>query len=46
MLQALGAGPEREAFLAEYAALLREAYPAGPLGTVLPFRRLFVVARR
>jgi trans-aconitate 2-methyltransferase len=46
VLRALGAGPEREAFLAEYAALLREAYPAGPLGTVLPFRRLFVVARR
>ena len=40
------AGEEREAFLAEYAARLREAYPARPYGTVLPFRRLFVVARR
>src|SRR5262245_58267493 len=46
VLRALGAGPDREAFLAEYAALLREAYPARPFGTVLPFRRLFVVARR
>jgi trans-aconitate 2-methyltransferase len=46
VLRALGAGPDREAFLAEYAGLLREAYPPGPLGTVLPFRRLFVVARR
>jgi trans-aconitate 2-methyltransferase len=40
------AGEEREAFLAEYASRLREAYPARPFGTVLPFRRLFVVARR
>ncbi|HEY7201502.1 MAG TPA: trans-aconitate 2-methyltransferase [Candidatus Dormibacteraeota bacterium] len=39
-------GEEREAFLAEYAARLREAYPPGPSGTVLPFRRLFVVAQR
>jgi trans-aconitate 2-methyltransferase len=39
-------GAEREAFLAEYAARLREAYPARSFGTVLPFRRLFVVARR
>jgi trans-aconitate 2-methyltransferase len=40
------AGAEREAFLAEYAARLRAAYPARPHGTVLPFRRLFVVAER
>jgi trans-aconitate 2-methyltransferase len=33
-------------FLAEYGALVREAYPAGPHGTVLPFRRVFMVARR
>lgn len=39
-------GEERDAFLAEYAARLREAYPPRPFGTVLPFRRLFVVARR
>jgi trans-aconitate 2-methyltransferase len=37
---------EREAFLAEYAARLREAYPARPYGTVFPFRRLFMVAQR
>ena len=46
VLRTLGAGPDREAFLAEYAALLRKAYPARPFGTVLPFRRQFVVARR
>ncbi len=39
-------GAERDAFLAEYAERLRAAYPATELGTVLPFRRLFVVARR
>jgi trans-aconitate 2-methyltransferase len=33
-------------FLAEYGALVREAYPARPYGTVLPFRRVFVVAQR
>jgi len=46
VLRALGDGADREAFLAEYGALLREAYPARPFGTILPFRRLFVVARR
>jgi trans-aconitate 2-methyltransferase len=39
-------GDERDAFLADYAARLREAYPARPFGTVMPFRRIFVVARR
>jgi trans-aconitate 2-methyltransferase len=34
------------AFLAEYGARLREAYPRHPYGTVLPFRRVFVVAQR
>jgi trans-aconitate 2-methyltransferase len=33
-------------FVAEYGALVRAAYPARPYGTVLPFRRVFVVARR
>lgn len=33
-------------FLAEYGARLREAYPRQPYGTVLPFRRVFVVAQR
>ncbi|WP_405492090.1 trans-aconitate 2-methyltransferase [Streptomyces sp. NBC_00096] len=35
-----------EAFLAEYRALLLEAYPPGPRGTVFPFRRIFAVARK
>ncbi|MGW8765813.1 trans-aconitate 2-methyltransferase [Streptomyces sp. NPDC055815] len=42
-------GDDREAvdaFLAQYRALLREAYPPGPHGTVFPFRRLFAVARK
>jgi trans-aconitate 2-methyltransferase len=39
--------PQRSAgFLAEYAARVRDAYPPAPYGTVLPFRRVFVVARR
>jgi trans-aconitate 2-methyltransferase len=33
-------------FLAEYGALLREAYPPAAHGTVLPYRRTFAVARR
>jgi trans-aconitate 2-methyltransferase len=36
----------RPGFEAEYRALLRAAYPERPFGTVLPFRRVFVVARR
>ena len=36
----------REQFVAEYQALLRAAYPARPYGTVLPYRRVYVVARR
>ena len=35
----------REEFTAEYQALLREAYPPGRHGTVLPFRRVFAVAQ-
>ena len=35
----------RDAFLAAYAARLREAYPPRAFGTVMPFRRIFVVAR-
>ena len=34
----------RDAFLAEYAAALREAYPSHPYGTPFAFRRIFVVA--
>lgn len=33
-------------FEAEYGARLRTAYPPQPYGTVLPFRRIFVVAQR
>lgn len=33
-------------FFADYGARMRQAYPAAPFGTVLPFRRVFVVARR
>jgi trans-aconitate 2-methyltransferase len=33
-------------FTAEYGARMRAAYPARPYGTVFPFRRVFVVARR
>jgi trans-aconitate 2-methyltransferase len=36
----------RAQFASEYQKLLNEAYPAGSYGTVLPFRRIFVVARR
>lgn len=45
ILQAL---PEdlSERFETEYKARLREAYPEQPYGTVLPFRRIFVVAHR
>ncbi|MCS0600243.1 trans-aconitate 2-methyltransferase [Streptomyces sp. LP11] len=46
VLTALGDDPEaRDAFLTEYRDLLRTAYPSAPYGTVLPFRRLFAVAR-
>jgi trans-aconitate 2-methyltransferase len=46
-LTALADDPEATAaFLAEYAALLRTAYPPGPYGTVFPFRRIFAVARK
>ena len=38
-------GDERAAFVGEYKERLREAYPAQSYGTVLPFRRIFVVAQ-
>ncbi|MCB5167928.1 trans-aconitate 2-methyltransferase [Streptomyces bambusae] len=47
VLTALAGDPEAaDAFLAEYRGLLREAYPAGPHGTVFPFRRIFAVAAK
>jgi trans-aconitate 2-methyltransferase len=33
-------------FLAEYGEKIRMAYPPGPFGTLLPFRRVFSVAHR
>ena len=43
-LQALPDGL-RGRFVEEFKTRLRLAYPAGPHGTVLPFRRVFVVAQ-
>ena len=37
---------EQDELLSEYAASMRAAYPPGPHGTVLPFRRIFAVAAR
>jgi trans-aconitate 2-methyltransferase len=45
VLAALDPG-QAEEFVAEYAERARAAYPRTPYGTVLPFRRVFVVARR
>jgi trans-aconitate 2-methyltransferase len=44
VLQALPDDLRRE-FEGEYKRRLGEAYPSGPHGTVLPFRRVFVAAR-
>src|ERR1700733_9888112 len=44
VLAALPPEPAGE-FLAEYRERIRAAYPPAPYGTVLPFRRVFVVAR-
>ncbi|MEV1061729.1 trans-aconitate 2-methyltransferase [Streptomyces sp. NPDC050263] len=47
VLDALADDPEaRDAFVTAYRDLLREAYPSTEYGTVLPFRRLFAVARK
>jgi trans-aconitate 2-methyltransferase len=45
VLQALDDG-QRAEFVAEYQEALRAAYPPRSFGTVLPFRRVFVVAQR
>lgn len=46
-LDALAGDPAAEAeFRRDVAEALAEAYPPAPYGTVLPFRRIFVVARR
>ena len=44
VLAALGPG-QAEQFLAGYSKRIAAAYPATSYGTVLPFRRVFVVAR-
>jgi trans-aconitate 2-methyltransferase len=44
VLAALDPG-QAERFLAEYSERIAKAYPAAPYGTVLPFRRVFVVAQ-
>jgi trans-aconitate 2-methyltransferase len=46
VLDRLGPGERREAFLADCARALDEAYPREPYGTAFPFRRIFVVAQR
>ena len=47
VLAALAGDSDAEAdFLAEYGERLRAAHPPAPYGTVLPFRRIFAVARR
>ncbi|MFJ2514098.1 trans-aconitate 2-methyltransferase [Streptomyces griseoviridis] len=47
VLTALADDPEaRDAFVDEYRAALRSAYPATAHGTPFPFRRIFAVARR
>jgi trans-aconitate 2-methyltransferase len=45
VIAALDAGRAAE-FKAEYGAMLRQEYPQAAQETVLPFRRVFVVARR
>jgi trans-aconitate 2-methyltransferase len=44
VLAALDPG-QAERFVAEYRQRVSAAYPAAPYGTVLPFRRVFVVAQ-
>ncbi|GAB88655.1 methyltransferase domain-containing protein [Gordonia rhizosphera] len=39
-------GELRDEYIGELKARLKDAYPEGPLGTVLPFRRSFAVATR
>jgi trans-aconitate 2-methyltransferase len=46
VLAALPDDAERAEFEAEFASLLRDAYPAGRAGTLFPFRRIFCVGRK
>lgn len=45
-LQALTDDAERAAYVEAYAVRLARAYPRTPHGVVLPFRRIFAVAKR
>lgn len=45
VLAALGEADAAE-FVRQYGQRMRSAYPAAPYGTLLPFRRVFVVAHR
>lgn len=45
VLDVLTDADERQAYLEDYDARLRAAYPRTPAGVVFPFRRLFAVAR-
>jgi trans-aconitate 2-methyltransferase len=45
VLAVLDAGQAAD-FLTEYGEKIRVAYPPGPFGTLLPFRRVFTVAHR
>jgi len=46
VLDALTDDAERDAFLADYDARLRAAYPRKAFGVLLPFRRVFAVAHK
>lgn len=46
VLDALTDVAERDAFLADYDARLRAAYPRKAFGVLLPFRRVFAVAHK
>ncbi len=46
VLEVLTDEAERDAFLTDYDARLRAAYPRTPVGVILAFRRVFAVAHR
>ena len=46
VLEALVDQTQREAFLTDYDARLRVAYPRTPIGVIFAFRRIFAVAHR
>ncbi|SDP39045.1 trans-aconitate 2-methyltransferase [Pedococcus dokdonensis] len=46
VLETLTDESQRGAFLADYDARLRAAYPRTPIGVIFPFRRIFLVAHR